>query len=186
MPKARLQSNWCLLNSPWSNLPKGWGIQTLIITMSGRKYGWLGIGLATGQGNPPVVRVRNGKTVWFGLRPVQKPDLLWLGGVVKRTGHRTVGLWLGWNCTADWTFRFLQLWQQLSFLVLIISWHNEYADCAALIALSPSAFRFAIRLIIVKWFWNMGKYFKKFAGFRSRLHTYWLDHKSESGRWKSG
>jgi len=29
------------LNSPWSNLPKGWGSPTLVCSTSGRKYGWL-------------------------------------------------------------------------------------------------------------------------------------------------
>jgi len=33
-----------------------------------------------GPGNPPAVRVWTGKTVWFGSRTVQKPDLLLPGG----------------------------------------------------------------------------------------------------------
>ena len=35
--------------------------------------------LATGQGNPPAVRVWTGSTVWFGSRTVQKPDPQLLG-----------------------------------------------------------------------------------------------------------
>jgi len=35
--------------------------------------------LATGPGNLPAVRVRTGKTVWFGSRTVQKPDPQRLG-----------------------------------------------------------------------------------------------------------
>jgi len=33
---------WSKQNSPWSNLPKGWGSPTLVPWTSGRKYGWLG------------------------------------------------------------------------------------------------------------------------------------------------
>ena len=36
--------------------------------------------LATGPGNPPAVRVWTGKTVRFGSRTIQTPDLLLLGG----------------------------------------------------------------------------------------------------------
>jgi len=53
--------------------------------------------------NAPV-RVRN--------RQVTRPALSWR--VVTRTGHRTVGVWLGWNRPAVPFMRFLQLWLQLS------------------------------------------------------------------------
>jgi hypothetical protein len=36
--------------------------------------------LATGPGNPPVVWVRTAQTVWFGSKPVQKPDSLGIVG----------------------------------------------------------------------------------------------------------
>ena len=39
---------------------------------------------------------------------------------------------------------------QLSIWVLIVSWHDVYADCAVLASLSPPAFRFAIRPIFVE------------------------------------
>jgi hypothetical protein len=70
--------------------------------------------LATGPGNPPAVRVLTGGSVRFGSRPGQKPDPLCLGGFVTRTGHRTAGIWPGWNRTAVPNIRFLLLWLQLS------------------------------------------------------------------------
>ena len=44
--------------------------------------------LATGQGNPPAVWVWTSGSVQFGSRSGQKPNLLCLGGVVTRTGHK--------------------------------------------------------------------------------------------------
>jgi len=41
-PKPKHQSAWSKQNSPWSNLPKGWGSLTLVPSTSGRKYRWLG------------------------------------------------------------------------------------------------------------------------------------------------
>jgi len=41
-PKANPQSTWSKPNSPWRNLPKGWGSPTLVHSTSGRKDGWLG------------------------------------------------------------------------------------------------------------------------------------------------
>jgi len=38
---ANLQSACSKLNSPWRNLPKGWGRPTIVPSTSGRKYGWL-------------------------------------------------------------------------------------------------------------------------------------------------
>jgi len=40
--KAKPKSAWSKRNSPWSNLPKGWGSPTLVHSTSGRKYRWLG------------------------------------------------------------------------------------------------------------------------------------------------
>jgi hypothetical protein len=40
--------------------------------------------------------------------------------------------------------RFLQLWLKLSVWVLIVSGHDQYADCAVLAPLSPPTVRFAI------------------------------------------
>jgi len=40
--KAKPQSGWNKLNSPWSNLPKQLGSPTLVPSTSGRMYGWLG------------------------------------------------------------------------------------------------------------------------------------------------
>jgi len=43
VPKAKPQSACRQRNSPWSNLPQGWGSPTLLHSTSGRKYGWLGV-----------------------------------------------------------------------------------------------------------------------------------------------
>jgi len=36
------QSAWSKQNYPWCNLPKEWGMPTIVHSTSGRKYGWLG------------------------------------------------------------------------------------------------------------------------------------------------
>ena len=54
--------------------------------------------LATGQGNPPVVQVLTGGSVWFGSRPIQITELRCLGGVVTQTGHKPAVFWPGLSC----------------------------------------------------------------------------------------
>jgi len=141
--------------------------------------------LATGPGDPPVVPVLTSGWVRFGTRPCQKLDPLCLGGFGTRTGHRTAGIWRGWNRTAVPNIRFLLLWLQLSIWVLNVSCHSHYVNWSAIAPPSPPAFKFAIRLIFVEWLWNNGWFQAKLAGFRSRLNEYLSDCKSESGRWKS-
>jgi len=70
--------------------------------------------LAMGLGNPPAVRVLTSGLFWFGSRPGQKPDPLCLAGFVTRTGHRTAGIWPGWNRTTDAIIWFLPFSLQLS------------------------------------------------------------------------
>jgi len=41
--KVKSPRAWSKQNSPWSNLPKGWGSPTLLLSTSGRKYGWLSV-----------------------------------------------------------------------------------------------------------------------------------------------
>jgi hypothetical protein len=106
---------------------------------------------ATGLGNPPVVRVLTCGSVRFGSRTGQKPEPLWCWRVVTRPGHRTAGIWPGWNQTAVPNIRFVQLWLKLSISVLIVSRHDWYVNCAVLAPLLPPAFRFAIGLIFVEW-----------------------------------
>jgi hypothetical protein len=53
--------------------------------------------LAMGPDNPPAVRILTGGSVRFGSLPGQKPDPLWLGGFVTRTGHKPAVFWPG--CT---------------------------------------------------------------------------------------
>jgi len=43
-----------------------------------------------------------------------------------------------------------KLWLQLSIWVLIVSWHDQYVDCAVLTAVSPPTFRFLIRPLVLK------------------------------------
>ena len=113
--------------------------------------------LATGPGNPPAVRVLTCGSVPFGSRTGQKPEPRLSWRVVTRPGHRTAGIWPGWNRTAVPNLRFLQLWLQLSMWVLIVLRHDQYVDYAELWALSPPAFRFAIWLIFVEWLWTKGQ-----------------------------
>jgi hypothetical protein len=49
--------------------------------------------LGTGVANPPAVWVRTRKTFPFSSRPIRKPNLHCLSGVVTGTGHKPVGFW---------------------------------------------------------------------------------------------
>jgi len=51
--------------------------------------------LATGRGNQPAVRSLADCSVRFGSRHGPKPDPLYLGGFVTRTGPKPVGFWPG-------------------------------------------------------------------------------------------
>ena len=70
--------------------------------------------LAAGPGNPPAVWVLTGGSVQFSSNTGQIPDPLCLGGVDSRTGPKPAVFWLGWNRPVVATWRFLQLWLQLS------------------------------------------------------------------------
>jgi len=141
--------------------------------------------LATGPDTCPAVQFLLGISVWFGSRPGQKPDLFSLGRFVTRTEQRTVGFWPGWNRTAVPNIWLPHVWLQLSVWVLILLWHGQYVNCTVLCGLTPPAFRFVIRPILIALRWNHAKFHPKFAGFRSRLSEYWSDHKYERGRCKS-
>jgi len=104
--------------------------------------------LATELGYPVAVRVGNDPEAPVRVRNCR----------ATRTGHKPLVFGPGWNWTAVPTLQFLQLGLQLSIWVLIVSWHDQYIDCAVLAAHSPAAFRFAIRLIFVEWLWNIGKF----------------------------
>ena len=58
----------------------------------------------TGPGNLPVVRVQTAETGLLGYRPVQAPDMLFLGRVATWTRHKTIHFELGWSRTS------VQLW----------------------------------------------------------------------------
>jgi len=57
-------------------------------------------------------------------------------------------------------------WLQLNIWVLIVSWHDQYVDCAVLPPLSPPAVRFAIGPIFVESLWKKVIFRPKSAGFR--------------------
>ena len=74
--KSKPQSAWSKRNSPWSNLPKGWGIPTLVPSTSGRKYGWLGFRKRS------IGQLSRDRTVWnsFELDPCtgrRRLPILW-------------------------------------------------------------------------------------------------------------
>jgi len=75
---------------------------------------------------------------------------------------------------------------QLSIWVQIVSWYNVYADCAVLAALSPTAFRFAIRPIFVESLSKTREFRSKSLLIWHPLNEYQSDLNSESGRWKIG
>jgi len=75
---------------------------------------------------------------------------------------------------------------QSSIWVLIVSWHDVYADCAVLAALSPTAFRFTIRPIFVESLSKTREFRLKSMLISQPLTEYLSDRKFESGRWKSG
>jgi len=56
--KANPHLAWSKRNSPWSNLPKGWGSPTLVHSTSGRKNGWLGFSRKS------IGLLSRGRTVW--------------------------------------------------------------------------------------------------------------------------
>jgi len=70
--------------------------------------------------------------------------------------------------------------------VLIISWHDQYVDCAVLAPLSHSAVRYPIGPILAKSLSKTGAFRLTCDVIPQRFNEYWSDHKSESVRWKSG
>jgi len=74
---------------------------------------------------------------------------------------------------------------QLSIWVLIVSQHVQYVDCAVLVAVSPPAFRFAIRQVFVESRSKTRQFRLNSAFISLPLNEYQSDRKSGSGRWKS-
>jgi len=72
-------------------------------------------------------------------------------------------------------------WLQLSIWVLIVSQHDQYVDCAVLVALSPPAFRFAIWQVFVE-SQSITRQFRIQPVIISQpLDKYQSDRKSEAG-----
>ena len=116
------------------------------------------------------VRVGTGTEPWQGFSHMKNPDRWHLGRFSPQNP----------------AFASPDVLLQLSIWVLILLWHDVYADCAVLAALSPPAFRFAIRQIF-------GELLSKTPNFRLKstlisqpLNEYQLDLNSESGWWKIG
>ena len=74
---------------------------------------------------------------------------------------------------------------QLRIWVLIVSQHEQYVDCAVLVAPSPPAFRFAIREVLVGSPSKTRQFRLNTAFISQPLNEYQSDRKSDSGRWKS-
>jgi len=87
--------------------------------------------------------------------------------------HQTPGHW-------NWPF-----WLQLSIWVLIVSQHDQYVDCAVLVALSPPAFRFALWEAFVESRSKTRQSRLQSAIISQPLNEYQSDRQSESRRWKS-
>ena len=75
---------------------------------------------------------------------------------------------------------------QLSIWVLIVSWHDVYADCSVLAALSPPAFRFAIRPIFVESLSKTREFRWKSTHIWHPLSECQSDLNSKSAGWKIG
>ena len=75
---------------------------------------------------------------------------------------------------------------QLSIWVLIVSWHDVYADCSVFAGLSSPAFWFAIRPIFVESLSKTRAFRWKSTLIWQALNEYQLDLNFESGRWKIG
>jgi hypothetical protein len=78
-----------------------------------------------------------------------------------------------------------QVWLQLSIWVLIVSWHEQYVDCAVLAGLSPPDVRFAIRLVFVESLSKTRQLRAKYRLISQRFNECWSYRKSDSGRWQS-
>jgi len=73
----------------------------------------------------------------------------------------------------------------LGFWVLIVSWHDQYVNCAVLAALSPPDLRYVSRQIFVESLLKTRKFRLQFAISSQPLNECQSDRKSENGRWKS-
>jgi hypothetical protein len=74
---------------------------------------------------------------------------------------------------------------QLSIWVLIVSWHDQYVNCAVSRPLPPPAFRFVIWTIFLESRLKTCEFCVKFGVISQWFYEYWLHCKSERGRWKS-
>jgi len=148
---------------------------------------WLCISVSNGSGLPASVPVFAGSWVRFQTQP-KNPTRFAMAGLLTGPDINPCDCARGgtaprFNRTVPSTFA--PLLPQVSIWVLIVLWHDQYAHCAVLCALSPSAFRFAIRPMFVESVWIKAKYEGKIGGYQSRLNKYWSDRISECGRWKS-
>jgi len=89
-----------------------------------------------------------------GQEPPRNPNLVTSAGLlpgpdINPRFFGRVGTGPRFHFTVPTTLAELGL--QLSFWALIVSRHDQYVDCAVLVALSPHTFRIAIRPIFVEW-----------------------------------
>jgi len=119
--------------------------------------------LATGLGNPPVIRVSTSCSVQFGSRPNRKPDPLCLGGGCYPDQTEPCGFLAGFYRKQSLIFANSALWLQLSIWVMIISQFDIYVNDAVLHALLPLILHFVIQSIFVELLWNDAKNWVFFA-----------------------
>jgi len=113
---------------------------------------------------------------------------IWIQYSTIATGltTRQPGPWqLGWFYHQKPGISASQASLQWSIWVPIVSWHDQYVNCAVLYTLSPSTCRFAVQPIVVESQSKSHKFHFKFGVIMQRFCKYWSDRLSESGRWKS-
>jgi len=116
------------------------------------------------------VRVGTGTTRWHRFYHMKNPDRWHLG----RFPHQHPA------------FASPDVSLQLSISVLIVSWHDGYADFAVLVVLSPPAFRFAIQQIFVESLSKTHEFRSKSTHIWPPLNEYQSVLNSESGWWNIG
>jgi hypothetical protein len=100
--------------------------------------------------------------------------------------HENSGtLHLGWVPPQNLAITSPHFSLQLSIWVLIVSWHDQYVDCAVLAALSPPTFRYAIQWIFAEWRMIPREFRFQLAIIPQPLNENQSDSKSDTGKWKS-
>jgi len=89
---------------------------------------------------------------------------------------------LQWVSTQNPLLKSQHFLLQVSNSVLIVSQHDQYVDCAVLVALSPPGFRFAIQQVFIESRSKTRQFHLNSAFISQPLNEYQSDRKSETGR----